>query len=72
MDVNKAAEKQRHAAEREHSSTKGNTTERRKADIEGTEAHGELTRPDLAKGRPPAKGEITGERRPSNAGTDGP
>ena len=72
MGADKAAQKQRRTAEREHSSTNSSAEERRKVDTEAAEVHGELTHPDLAKGRPPAKDEITGEPRPSNAGTDAP
>ena len=72
MNANKSAEKLRHAAERE---TRPDTTkpkDRRQADTEAAEAHLELTKPSLSKGRPSPGGEGKDEQRPSNAGTDGP
>lgn len=41
-------------------------------DGETAEAHNELTQPDHSKGRPPPGRDRAGNKRPSNAGNDGP
>jgi hypothetical protein len=72
MYANKSAEKLRHAAEHEPGPDKTTEKDRRQADTEAAEAHFELTKHGLSKGRPSPGGEGKDEQRPSNAGTDGP
>src|SRR4051795_10256173 len=70
MYANKSAENLRHAAERETRPDKTSQKARRQADTEAAEAHIELTKPGLSKGRPSPGGDGNDEQRPSNAGTD--
>lgn len=51
MDLNKAAHKLRHAAERE-ATGKNRDAARRESDTKAAEVHAEVTKPEHRKGRP--------------------